>query len=276
MPPRVSHQDIAFFDGNDTGQLTSRMTNDANAMVDPMKTLLNTLLANLVTLVGGLVLCFVTSWRLSIVAFTTMGPMMYVTQEYAKWSAGVNKRIWDALARANAIATEAFTNVRTVRAFSTEGTEVGKYRRATAEALRMGIRDAFAGAGAFTFTSYLELFSTVLVLWYGGRLAIRHDRDFTLGKLITFHLYWYMMNTAYRGLNDVIGSLTQAAGAAQRVLVLMDLRPDIDPFSGFGGGRGVGDAAARWAGGGGGPRPTLHRPVCAAGRGGGGSIQPSG
>lgn len=38
-------QDIAFFDGTNTGQLTSRLANDASQMVNPMRTLLNTLLS---------------------------------------------------------------------------------------------------------------------------------------------------------------------------------------------------------------------------------------
>ena len=225
-------QDIAFFDGNNTGQLTSRMTSDAAAMVNPMRTLLNTLLANVMTLVGGLVMCFITSWRLSMVAFTSMGPVIYATQEYAKWSRNVNRQIWDALAKANSIATEAFTNVRTVRAFSTEMCEVGKYHQATAEALRMGIKDAVAGAGTYAFTNYVDLFATVLVLWYGGHVVMGHDRHLTVGNLITFQLYWNMLNTAYKGLNDIINSFTRAAGAAQRVISLMELKPDIDPFSG--------------------------------------------
>ena len=37
-----------------TGQLTSRLTNDANAMVSPLNTILNTLVSS--GLVGGLVM----------------------------------------------------------------------------------------------------------------------------------------------------------------------------------------------------------------------------
>ena len=110
-------QDIAFFDGQMTGQLTSRLTNDASGMVSPMNTLMNTILTNVIYLFGGLILCVYTSWRLSIIAFTTVGPIIFLTTVYARFSRALNRQIWSALADANAIATEAFTNVRTVRAF---------------------------------------------------------------------------------------------------------------------------------------------------------------
>ncbi len=56
-------QDIAFFDGVTTGELTSRLTNDANAMVAPCQTVLSSFLSNAFSLFGGIFFCFYTSWR---------------------------------------------------------------------------------------------------------------------------------------------------------------------------------------------------------------------
>ena len=55
----------------------------------------------------------------------------------------------------------------------------------------------------------------------------------TLGKLITFQLYWGMINNAYQALNGVISSLTRAGGAATRVISLLESLPDIDPSLGI-------------------------------------------
>ncbi len=52
------------------------------------------------------------------------------------------------------------------------------------------------------------------------------------GKLITFQLYWNQIQGAYKGIMSVLMSLTRAAGAAQRVLSLVDALPDIDPNAG--------------------------------------------
>jgi ATP-binding cassette subfamily B protein len=49
-------QDIAYFDGTTTGELTSRLSNDANAMINPIQSLLASTLQNLIALVGGLVM----------------------------------------------------------------------------------------------------------------------------------------------------------------------------------------------------------------------------
>ena len=64
----VLRQDIAFFDSSTVGDLTSRLTGDARATVSPIQTSLANLLSNVVQLVLGLAMCFVTSWRLSMLA----------------------------------------------------------------------------------------------------------------------------------------------------------------------------------------------------------------
>lgn len=89
-------QDIAYFDGANSGDLTSRLSGDVYAMVQPVQSALATLLSSFVMLAGGLVMCLYTSWRLSILAFTTIGPIVLVYRVYAKWSGQINKEIWAA------------------------------------------------------------------------------------------------------------------------------------------------------------------------------------
>lgn len=90
--------------------------------------------------------------------------------------------------------------------------------------------DALGSAATFSFTNYLDLGGTVLILWYGGTLAM--DKRITVGTLVAFRLYWSMINSSYKSLMTVLSSFTRAGGAAQRVLSLMDACPDIDPDAG--------------------------------------------
>ena len=64
--------DVAFFDGTTSGKLTSRLTNDIGMMLSPIQNTMSTLLYNIVVLFGGIVMCFYTSYKLSMLAFTTV------------------------------------------------------------------------------------------------------------------------------------------------------------------------------------------------------------
>ena len=41
-----------------------------------------------------------------------------------------------------------------------------RFKEAVAVSLANGIADSFAGAGMYTITSYLDLFTGILILWY--------------------------------------------------------------------------------------------------------------
>jgi ABC-type multidrug transport system fused ATPase/permease subunit len=68
----------------------------------------------------------------------------YLTQQYARWSSTLNKKIRTDLGDANGVATEAIVNIRTVKAFSTEDLEEREYNMWTRAALTKGMKDAMA------------------------------------------------------------------------------------------------------------------------------------
>lgn len=224
-------QDIAFYDGLMTGQITSRMTNDVQVVVQPVRQLMSSILTNVLRLCGGLFMCFFTSWKLTLLASTMIGPIVYLTRIYAVWSKNINLAIRVNMADANAVATETLKNIRTVRAFGNYEGEVAQFRVNTDQALQNSMKDAYASAGVSMVTNYLEYAATVLILWYGGVSVLRQqaggEAELTVGELITFNLYWNMLNNAISGLNDILNSLIRGASAAQRVFEVIDLKPDI-------------------------------------------------
>eukprot|EP00928_Gymnodinium_smaydae_P065276 TRINITY_DN48442_c0_g1_i1.p1 TRINITY_DN48442_c0_g1~~TRINITY_DN48442_c0_g1_i1.p1 ORF type:complete len:628 (+),score=108.78 TRINITY_DN48442_c0_g1_i1:179-2062(+) len=177
-------------------------------------------------------MCFVTSWKLTVLAATLIGPVIYVTRLYSQWSRKINMKIRTSLADSNAVATEAMKNIRTVRSFGATEVELSQFRQHINTALGYATKDAYASAGVSAATKYLNFAATVLILWYGG-LTVLHTTsatgmpDLTIGQLITFNLYWDMMSNSIQGINGVLNMLIRAASAAQRVFEIIDLEPDI-------------------------------------------------
>ena len=228
----VIRQDTAFYDGTTSGHLTSRLTNDAQVMMAPIDASLASLLYNVIMLFGGITMCFTTSYALSMLAFVVVGPIMYLWDIYGNWSKNLSRKVLSAWAEANAVATEALAHVRTVKAFVTERSETAKYEDACGEALRLGIRDAMGFGVTSALTGYLDLGTGVLILWYGGLIVLNKSEGLTIGELVTFQLYWTMMNSSYQNLQGLVTSFTRSAAAAEKVFSLIDSLPDINEDDG--------------------------------------------
>lgn len=229
---KLIYRDISFYDGATVGSLTARMTNDVQATIQPMQTLMNSVLSNIITLIGAIAMCMLVSWRLAMITLTVVGPIVFITGTYARWSARINRGVWDALAQANSTATEAFSNIRTIRAFSTEEYEREKFASSMEEALSKTLRDAIAFSGTFLATNLMDLGSSAVLLGFGGYMIMTKPGELTVGQLVTFQLYSGMMNSSYQGLNGVLNQFTKSAGAAERILTMLEVKPDIVPNKG--------------------------------------------
>jgi len=202
-----------------------------------MATIMNDLVANGILLIGGIIMAFFTSWKLSVLSICVIPPVTFMYRRYAKWAKKVNRSIWQAYGDANSVATETISNIRTVRAFAAEDFELGRYDQGVNVAFESGSRAAYVGAALQAFSSYMNLLTSVLILWYGGIAVMdteerkkrgeRPENDMTFGGLIAFQLYWNLMNSSFLTLSNVFNELIRASSAAERVFQIMDVKPNM-------------------------------------------------
>lgn len=214
----------------ESGRLLSRLTNDLDLMMSPIQSSLSSLLSNVLILFGGMLMCFVKSYRLSMLAFVTIGPITYLWNNYAQWSKGLAREMLAYWAEGNSIASQALSHVRTVKAFGCERRVIEKYTETNKHALDCGVKDAWGNGFTSALTGYLDLGSGVLILYFGGLLV--YGGEMTVGQLVTFQLFWNMMNSAYQNLQGLITSFTRASAGAEKIFSLWESEPDIDPSKG--------------------------------------------
>jgi ABC-type multidrug transport system fused ATPase/permease subunit len=231
---RILRQDIEFFDSASTGDLLVKLQDDTRMMLSPIQYYLASVLGFVLSLIGGFVMCVRTSFRLSVLAFTILGPMSVVIFVYTSWATQLNASMRGLTSSMADTAKESFSLIRTIRAFGREHVQDERYTQIASEKLKMGLKDAFASAGTDAFTNYLELALQALVLAYGGSLILSgQSDDLTVGGLITFQLYWSMLSRAFQGLADQVSQFSKAAGAATRVIEILQTLPEVDPNAGI-------------------------------------------
>ncbi|NOG70420.1 ABC transporter transmembrane domain-containing protein [Roseicella sp. DB1501] len=215
----------AWFETARTGDILSRLTADVTLLQSLIGSAVSLGLRNLMTGIGAFGMLLVTSPKLAgVVALVlplVLGPMLIFGRREKRLSRAAQERIADLGDQAE----EALAGLRTVQAFTAEPEQrarfAGRVEASVAAAMRrIGSRSLFN-----LVVILLGFGAVVFGLWIGGRDVIAGRT--TAGELSAFVLYAVLLASAGASLSEVWGEVQRAAGAAERVLDLLAVRPQI-------------------------------------------------
>ena len=217
--------DAGFHERNRSGELVSRLTSDVELIRSVVGSSMSIALRSSITVIGALVMLFVTSPRLASWALIGIPmavlPMVIGGRRLQK----ISRNSQDRIADANALATETLGAVRTVQAHGRETYERGRFDKAVQVAVRTAMKRVTAQA-IMTATAITLFFGAItLVLWSGA-----HDVNagrMTAGTLIQFVLYALFGGGSVAALAEVWNELQRAAGGMSRIGELMQEAPGI-------------------------------------------------
>jgi ATP-binding cassette subfamily B protein len=227
---RLMDQEIAFFDQKKTGELTNRLASDTTVLQNTVSVNISMGLRFVGSIVGGIGFLFYTSFQLTLLMLAIVPAIALGAVAYGRRLRGLSRDVQDALASASEIAEEALAGIRTVRSFTAEPAEVGRYAAAVRRSFELARSRAKLGAtfmGIVMFAGYAAL---AAVLWRGGHLVAAGE--LTAGDLTKFLIYTLMVAFSLGGLSDVWADFMKASGAAERIFELLDRTPSIAPSEG--------------------------------------------
>ncbi len=221
----LTQQEIAFFDTQKTGELSSRLSADASTLQGTVTANLSMILRNLTQAGGSLVMLLLTSSRLTLFMLAVVPPVALSAVFYGRRVRKLSKESQDALAKASEVAVESLSGIRTVRSFAAEKKEVLRYENAIINSLQLAFT-RIRLSGIFFGVAFFAAFGAgAFVFWYGARMVA--SGELQAGKLVTFLFYTMQMAFGLSALAELFTDLQRAAGAAERVFELLHRTPAI-------------------------------------------------
>ncbi|KAL7836017.1 hypothetical protein SRHO_G00283640 [Serrasalmus rhombeus] len=223
----VLKQEIAFFDQISTGEIVSRITTDTNTMSESLSEELSLLMWYSFRMLFLLSSMLYLSARLTI--FTILGlPVIWIIPEFTgRFYQTHSVKVQESLAKANNVATETFSSIKTVRSFANEDGETERYRKCLEDTYSLNKVEAAAYAASTWTNSMSTLALKVCILYYGGQLVA--GGDVSSGDLVSFVLYELQFTSAMEALMSYYPRVKKAIGASQKIFEYVDRKPDIPP-----------------------------------------------
>lgn len=216
----IIHREMGFFDENRTGELTSRLASDTQALQSAVTTNMSMALRYGVQAIGGLIILFVTNLRLSLVMALVLPIVMGVAIVYGRKVRRLSRQVQDAIADSTSLAEESIAGIETVRSFGRENREEERYGQAIERSYSLArIRARLGGlfSGGISFLAYATI---AIIVWYGGTLVL--NGVITAGDLTAYILYVLFVAFSFGALAGLWTDFAKAIGAGERVFGLID------------------------------------------------------
>jgi ATP-binding cassette subfamily B protein len=250
--------DAGFFDRNAVGRLMTRVLYDVEAVSEMFSSGLVSILGDVITLTGVIVIMLALDWRLALVTFSVVPVLFVATVFFRVRSRDAYRRVRTRLARLNAFLQESLQGMTVTQVFAREAQERRIFERLNAEHRRALFRSTTYDASLYASVEAFGSVAVALLLWYGGGQIIAGM--LTFGALVAFIEYTNRFFLPIRDLGAKYAVMQAAMASSERIFGLLDVQPAIrSPVRGSAGAAEVGSDG--WDGAG------LPTPGAAAGGG---------
>lgn len=216
----------AFFEVTRTGEVLSRLTTDTTLIQTAVGSSVSIALRNLLMMVGGLTMLFITSAKLTGLVLITV-PLVVVPLIFmGRLVRNLSRKSQDRVADTSAYASETLNAVQTVQSFTHEPIDRKRFSGTVESAFATARKRVVARASMTALVIVMVFSSIVGVLWVGAQAVLAGTM--TPGELSQFILYAVMVASGLGALSEVWGEVLQAAGAAERLMELLSTKPQIE------------------------------------------------
>ncbi len=217
--------DAGFHDRTRSGELVSRLTADAELLRSVVGSTMSIALRSVVTVIGSIVMLFVTSPHLAAYALVGIPLAVLPIVIGGRRLRKISRASQDRVADANTLAAETLGAVSTVRAHAREPYEHSRF----VTALRAAVATARKRIGAQSLVTAVVItivFGAItLVLWSGAHDVV--GGRMTAGTLGQFVLYALIGGGSIGALAEVWNEVQRAAGGMGRISELLAETPAI-------------------------------------------------
>ena len=223
---RLQELPVSYYDRHQSGDLMSRFTNDVDTISEMLNSSFASIISNVLTFVGTVVMMIVLNPWLTLITFLFLGLMAVVVKTIGGRSRTNFQRQQAALGAMNGYIEEMIEGQKVIKVFNHEDEAITRFT-----GLNGSYRDAATAAQAYAgmmmpAMGNLSKINYAVTCCVGGLLAI--GGVFDVGSLGAYLLYVKQVSQPVGQISQQINTLLAAAAGAERIFAVMEEQPEAD------------------------------------------------
>ncbi|MGD9991229.1 MAG: ABC transporter ATP-binding protein [Pseudonocardia sp.] len=217
---KLNRLPLSYFDRQQRGEVLSRVTNDIDNISQSLQQTMSQLLVSLLSVVGVLIMMFLVSPLLSVIALITIPVSLWLTKAIAKRSQSQFVAQWKHTGALNGQIEEAFTGQELVRVFGRRREVEASFAAKNEELYEASFRAQFMSGIIMPSMMFIGNLNYVLVAVIGGlRVA---SGAMSLGDVQAFIQYSRQFTQPLTQVASMANLLQSGVASAERVFELLD------------------------------------------------------
>lgn len=216
---------MSYIDRRGVGAIMTRIQNDVGVINEFFSDGIAGIIANMLVLVGIVVLMLTTNWQLALLSFVVLPIMAVFMGRWRTLAVGTYRATRRTIGVVNANLAESISGMRVVQSFTREGTNLRSFdglNRANFDTNRDAAR---LSSILFPIVSLVGSVATALVLVLGGRLVF--NTSLTIGELVLFIALIDRFFEPIRDLSQQYTVLQATMAAGERIFEVLDVEPEV-------------------------------------------------
>ncbi|WP_240041052.1 ABC transporter ATP-binding protein [Paenibacillus ginsengarvi] len=216
---------LHFFQRKQTGQLMTRVNNDATELqfffVDGM----SYFIVNAMNIIGITTILLIMDWKMTLICFLPLPLVFFIVRKVFPRLWRLSWRRHRKVSALNSIISDSMRGTRVVKSFGKEQEEIARFQKAN-----MAFSDSEQvvnklGGTVFPVLNLLTQTGGVLIWAFGGWMVMKGQ--FSFGQVMTFVGYMGMLYGPIQFMNNIVNWWSRCMSAAQRIFEIQDAVPDV-------------------------------------------------
>ncbi|MDP1827266.1 MAG: ABC transporter ATP-binding protein [Archangium sp.] len=219
LPPR-------WFEQRHSGELLSRFTSDVSQLEFSAGQALASLTRDSLQVLGLLIVCLITDWRLFLVIFIVLPGTIFPVSRFARGAKKEAVKSQASLGQLSMIVTEQLHNLPVVQTYRAEERALERFDAEQGRYLAVMKRSLFIRGAFSPTTEFLGIMGIAVAMVVGTR-AVQLEPALA-GNLISFLAAAVLLYQPVKSLSHTTSQISLGAGAATRLFEVLDAEPDHD------------------------------------------------
>ncbi|MDP8958545.1 MAG: ABC transporter ATP-binding protein/permease [Actinomycetota bacterium] len=221
----LAHLDIGFFSRSKTGVLVSRMTSDIEAITQFVDEGAVTVITNLLTAGGVVVVMFLVDPVLASAVVALLPILVVASVIFRRYADRAYQEVREQIGRVLGTLQEGLSGLRVVQAYTRERQQAHTFGRVNEGYYRANLSAAKAISWYFPAVDFLRTAGVAVVLLVGGMRVL--DGRMSFGTLVAFLLYmdWFFEPIVH--LSNIYNLLQAALAALEKLFGVLDTEPEV-------------------------------------------------